>query len=96
MKKSVMLKYMDVSFNVLGNKELPHGDLAEGIADILNENSLRHFDMSYNNIDHTEMRIFGKLIEKNHYVFGLHILGNAAGIYIDERGFVRSNKNDPV
>ena len=53
-------------------------------------------DLSYNNIGTTEMKIFAELIKKNHYVFGIHILGNAPDMYIDEKGFIRQIKGDPV
>jgi len=81
----LQLADIDVSWNALGEKGACAG--AEAIAQVLRESSiLFHLDLSYNQMDAAACEIIGEGLRDNHYLYGLHMVGNAA--ILDADGFL--------
>lgn len=76
---------VDVAWNGIGD----HGSTvgAEAIAAALRESAtLYHLDLSYNALDAAGCKVVGEGLRDNHYLYGLHMVGNAATI--DADGFL--------
>ena len=48
LKKLIRIKYVDLSFNALGRTKPNEKRVGVTLAELLNENSIRHIDLSYN------------------------------------------------
>ena len=84
---STSLKYLDLSWNKIGQAISKKGDLASALGEALRYDCLRHLDLSYNEITLTECMLFGQVLKSNTYLFGFHVIGNEC--WIDDMGFVR-------
>jgi len=82
---SMQLADVDVSWNAIGDEGASSG--ADAIAQVLRESSiLFHLDLSYNQLDVAACAIIGEGLRDNHYLYGLHMVGNAA--VVDADGFL--------
>lgn len=85
------LKNLDVSWNMLGTKELKKNEkVITSMAAMVNSGTLAHLDISYNSLKQKECTMFGDLIRDNTSLFGLHMQGNAC--MVDTYGVVRTDK----
>lgn len=64
------------------------------MGEAVNKGILRHLDLSYNSMDKNECEIFGKLIENNHTLWGLHMMGNEC--VVDSLGFIRAGVKNKI
>lgn len=71
-----------------GNKKLE--ELVRALAKIVNAESIKHLDISYNSFKEQECKLFGELIRDNNTLYGLHMHGNQC--MVDTYGVVRTDK----
>lgn len=83
--KGRTLRSINVSYNWLGRGS--SHELIEMIVEAVNEETLRHLDLSYNNMNFLQCKKFGQLIEDNHTLYGLHMQGN--DWFVDGIGFIK-------
>lgn len=75
----------NISYNSLGR----HNTFAfvEAVQCALNEDTIKHLDLSFNRIKKKVCEKFGNLIMDNNSLFGLHLEGNEW--YVDKYGFIQ-------
>lgn len=79
------LKVLDLSWNSLGRETSQ--DALKALGKCLKVNStLKHLDISYNNLNFSDCELFSHLIKDNHDLIGLHVLGNEC--YLDPQGYI--------
>ena len=72
---------------MLGLSSKREGDLSVSVGKMLAENNLRHLDLSFNQISLVEGIYMAEVIKKNHFLWGIHMEGNAC--YVDVDGFIK-------
>jgi hypothetical protein len=77
---------------MFGNKR--NGSFAQKFGDAINKGILRHIDISYNSMDVNECKILGELINDNHTLWGIHMLGNDC--VVDSTGFIRAGMKNKI
>ena len=94
------LQIFDFSFNNFGSKTrfLPGQSIetnyAEAFADLFAANkTLLHVDLSHNNIGSDDCAKIAKGLNRNHTMFGLHMVGNE--VDVDALGFLRAPRAHP-
>jgi hypothetical protein len=68
------------------------GDLALGLKTLTSVPSLKHLDISYNQINHEEIYRFAQYLKSNQTLIGLHMNGNMG--FMDQYGFLHPIVND--
>jgi hypothetical protein len=89
--KNKHLKYLDVSFNALGNCEGRRSAHAWSRA-LRKHKKLFHIDFSYNRFDTEDCKIIKEGLTKNQILMGIHFEGNSGG-HINPRGHLIVGKN---
>lgn len=86
------LKVLDLSWNSLGRESSQ--EALKALGKCLKVNStLKHLDISYNNLTLNDCEVFSVLIKENHDLIGLHVLGNEG--FIDPQGFIIPTQQPP-
>ena len=85
LKDNTTLKYLDVSWNPLGNKN--QSELARAMSEALHANRhLFHLNISYIYLTASSLEVIAESLRLNHTLYGIHIEGNEG--YIDANGFL--------
>jgi hypothetical protein len=79
------LSVLDLSWNSLGREATQ--DSIKSLGKCLKTNTtLRHLDISYNNLTFSDCEVLSSLLKDNHELIGLHMLGNEC--FVDSQGFI--------
>jgi len=85
-KEGGQLADIDLAWNGFGNSNALGAAVA--ISKVLAESAtLYHLDLSYNGLDAASCATIGEGLKDNHYLYGLHLVGNSATM--DADGFLR-------
>ena len=76
-----------MAYNSLGKSD--SFDFVESVQSAINEEVLRHLDLSYNRMKKVIWEKLGMLIYDNHTLYGIHMEGNEA--YVDKYGFIQTD-----
>ena len=79
---------INISYNLLGKSD--SFVFVEAVQLAINEENLRHLDLSYNRMRQGVWEKLGMLIFDNHTLYGIHMEGN--DWYVDKYGFIRVDK----
>lgn len=87
-KSSAVVRNFTLAYNRIGRGESEF--MIEQMSQTINEGTLKHLDLSYNNLSYHLCQILADKIEKNHTLFGIHMQGNEW--YVDANGFIKVNE----
>lgn len=78
------IRSVNISYNLLGNSN--NFNFVEACQCVINEDNLKHLDLSYNKMSKMLCEKLGMLIYDNHTLYGIHMEGNSC--YVDKFGFI--------
>lgn len=80
---------INMAYNSLGKQD--SFTFVEAVQSAINEETLKHLDLSYNRMKKCVCERFAMLIMDNHTLYGLHMEGNEC--YVDKFGFLLVDNN---
>ena len=82
------LRTANLAYNSLGKSD--SSGFVESVQSAINEEVLRHLDLSYNRMKSNVCEKLGMLIHDNHSLYGIHMEGNEW--YVDKYGFIQTDQ----
>jgi len=93
MKADSHLRVLDLCWNGLGQGLMQPGEVGKTLGEAIKENnSIIHFDISFNRIGAQDTKEIGRGLHYNSTMFGFHFRGNSGKV--DSLGFLKTAKQE--
>ena len=93
MKADTNLRVLDLCWNGLGQGHLQPGVVGQTLGEAIKaNNSIIHFDISFNKIGKQDTKEIGRGLMTNNTMFGFHFRGNSGKV--DSLGFLKTTQDD--